>query len=940
MEDGLPQYSVVALAQTPDGYLWIGTANGLARFDGVKFSIFDKTNTPQLRDSGVAALRTDRAGRLWIGTAAGVTLYRDGRFQALGAAEGLPVTPVWALYQSRAGDMWVGFAGAVYQQQGRGFRERKIPITGNVLSLAETGEGVWAATDGGLLRFTDGTPTLFTRAQGLPDNNVLSVALAGDDLWIGTARGVIRRRGGRFYDDAPGQLRGEEVWATLLDREQTLWFGTRHGLLRVRGTSVERFTSKEGLSHDYINTLLEDRKGSLWIGTQLAGLNQLQGGAFTTYSTAEGLGADVVWSIFDDPRAGIWIGTEGGGLSLLSGGRLTNIDLPSKTVTSIARGSDGTLWVGTWDHGLLRSRDGRWTAITKRDGLADDTVTSLEVVGATLWVGTAHGLSRFEVGRISNFGTRDGLRGEYVVVTHHDRRGRLWVGTDGGLCRLDGSRFMATVGKKSIPKGAAYCIHEDGDGVLRIGTRHGLWSIGPDDSFRIMTSREGVLQDTVWHIEQDRDGDFWLATNGGVYRVTRSSLRKGRIVDPLLLGVSDGMKSAESTIGTYPSSWSAADGSIWFPTVRGAARLDPAAAKRRAAPPLLRIEEVIVDGRRHSETGTLDLHPGTDNLEIHYTAPEFIAPERLHFRYRLEGYDPGWIDAGSRRVAYYTHLPHGHYQFRVIGAGGGGEREVSLPLLVRPRFSETIWFNLLCLAGAGIAIALLYRLRVRSVQARYSAVLAERNRIAREFHDTLAQGLVALRLQLDGAIGARDSGDSSRALQLARTMATQCLADTRRSLFDLRADALDNSGLVGAVHDIAGQAGRDGGPEVTAHIVGVPYRLDDRVEQNILRVAQEAVANAVRHSGATTVEVTLVFTERDVEIVIADNGSGPPAGEHFPPRLGLIGIAERAKELRANLAITGRPGEGTTVRLIVPLRRRWPFLQAKRRAPHGDGADA
>lgn len=927
-EDGLPQTSVVGLAQTPDGYMWFATTNGLVRFDGVKLKVFDRTNTPQLRDNAIDSLRTDRNGTLWIGTAAGVTLYQGGRFLAIGPARGLRASgPVYSLYESHKGEMWIGFAGLVVRHSNGKFREYKLPVTNDILAFAELGDDLWIASYGGLLRLHDDQVTRFGAADGLPNDSVLSVAAAGNELWIGTQSGVARWHDGAFHRDVPERLRAEETWVILRDREGVLWFGTRHGLLRLRGETVDTYTAADGLSNDYLVSLLEDREGSLWIGTQLDGVNLLHGGAFTTWSKAEGLGADVVWSVREEPGTGTWIGTEGGGLYLLKDGKLQGAPSPegltSKTIMTTARTADGTLLVGTWDHGLYRFRDGRWTNVTKKDGLGDDTVTTLEVAGPVVWVGTAHGLTRIEGGRMTNFAVRDGLPGEYIVGTHADRQGRFWVATDAGLCRFDGTRFVDTLGTVKLPRFTSYCIHEDEQGTVWFGLRNGLFSISASGVATPATSRAPLLQGKIWHIEQDRDGDFWLSCIHGVFYVPRDLMRRGQVGDPVYLGLADGMKSAACTIGVYPSTWAASDGTIWFPTTRGAARLDPKLAKRSSVAVPVRIEEVVVDQSPHEQPSTpLDVGPGAEKLEFHYTAPSFLAPEHLQFHYQLEGYDHGWIDAGDRRVAYYTHIPPGRYSFRVKVTNGAESSEAALPMMLEPRFAQTVWFWLIWALAGVLVLFGLYRLRMRTVRAKYAAVLEERNRIAREFHDTVAQGLAGLSFRIEEARSAVDDGDGKSAhevLDVAGDLAKRCLTETRRALLDLRDASLDEAGLASAIMKLADDVREQTGLAVNTSVSGQTYALAKGTEQNILRIVQEATTNAARHSGASELAVALQFRRREIEVSISDNGSGVFSDDgHSRGGLGLVGIVERTNAIGGQVTVGAKPGQGTTVRLVVP----------------------
>ena len=938
-EDGLPQVSAMAIAQSSDGYIWIGTRNGLARFDGIRFTIFDKANTPEIRDSEIYSLAADHEGTLWIGTTAGLTSLRDGRFRAITSADGIPPGAILSLYVSRSGNVWIGCSGVAYERRGRRFFLHKMPVNADVLALAESDGAIWAATSGGLVRIRDEATTLFTTANGLPDNKVLSVAFANGDLWIGTAAGAARMHRGTILRDVPDALRDHEVWAIARDRDDSLWFGTRRGVVRLSSRGVEVDTSgRDGLSSNYVDALYEDREGTLWVGTQLDGVNQICGSSITTWSSTEGLGGDAVWTIAGDANGKTYVGTEGGGIFVIENGHAAALQpahgLTSKTIISLALARDGTLWAGSYDRGLFSLRNGKWASISKKDGLPSDMINAIEPDGATLWVGTALGLCRIDGRRITTFHTSDGLPSDVIDAIHRDRRGRLWAATENGVSVFDGGRFNSRIGSQLLPQQASYSLYEDAAGGMWAGMHRGLLHVAPNGRIQILTSREGLAQDEIRSIQQDRAGDFWLTCSKGVFRVSRRDLERGQITSRLL-GPGDGMKHGECTYGSSPTSWAAPDGSIWFATSRGAARLDPTLASRGVPPSPVLVERLLVDGKPAPIERQLDLQPGTGKLEFHFTSPSFAAPKQIQYRYRLDGYDDNWIDAGNERVARYTHIPPGSYRFRVSahdGRSGGDEARVAV--VVRPTFAQTGWFRALVVTALLLAGVVLYLRRVQRIRTQYAAVIAERNRIAREFHDTLAQLLVGIGFHLDAAIDGLADDPRLRAIEeelgRARKLARQSLSDTRRALLDMRPDVLERGDLAAAVIAVGDETKKASAIDVTVQVIGEPRRFDARAEQHILRIAQEGITNAVRHSGAQKIRVELCFGIEEIALSISDNGSGPRSlTDSGPLRLGFIGIRERAAEIGGRLSVTSRPGEGVTVMLTVPLRDRRPTLATR-----------
>jgi ligand-binding sensor domain-containing protein/signal transduction histidine kinase len=749
-EDGLPQSAVHAVVQTRDGFLWVGTEEGLVRFDGAGFTVYDTSNTPGLRNDCIWALAEDRGGTLWIGTyGGGLTRLRDGLFTALTTKEGLPSDIVRTLYGDRSGALWAG-------------------------------------TDGGGLARVDGDKvTTFTTREGLPHDRVNAIVEdEGGTLWVGTDDGGLARlEAGRLHaDGARDGLHDEDVNALHVDRSGALWVGTDGGLARITGGAFKRFTRRDGLPHDWVNAVGEDRDGALWVATS-GGLCRLKGDRFEALTTKEGLPNATVLTLYEDREGRLWFGSAGGGLARLKDGVAAAFGPPEglsyDIASTIIEDREGTLWVGTYGGGLNRFRDGRWTSFTTRDGLPDDAVTSLfEDRSGTLWVGTRRGLCRLADGAFRAVGTGDsasrtavraieegrdgslwigtygagvlrlrgdgwtrygrdqGLTHDHTQAIHEDAHGTLWVGTDGGgLNRFDGERFAEVAGLASDLVGAVY---EDPGGALWVGTDAGPCRL---ESGRVACfgPREGLFDDIVYAILDDGIGSLWFSGNKGVYRVAKQDLDdlaagRRRSVVPVVYGRADGMRGVECNGGLQPAGWRARDGTVWFPTVEGAVRFDPRHASASTPAPPLVIEQAIVDHREVDPGRALDLPPGRGDLEIHYAALDLGDAHRIAYRYRLEGFDDDWIDAGARRVAYYTNVPPGQYRFQVAAVRGDGAwrgAEGSLAFNLRPRFRQTAAFYGLCAAGVLLAAWGTYRLRVRRLKTRQGeleALVQERTR--------------------------------------------------------------------------------------------------------------------------------------------------------------------------------------------------------------------
>jgi len=723
-KEGLPQATVRAITQTLDGYLWLGTQTELVRFDGVRFSVIDGRGGP-------LSLLGDREGALWYAPfGRGVTRVADGRATTWTSREGLPGDRVYQIFQDREGVVWLAMSGGLAHWHG----DRFEPVGGlagrSVVALAQGQDGgLWIGTsDAGVFRLAAGILSQVTAHDGLPDDQVgaLLVDRSGD-LWVGTPRGIGRRRGERWETLTMSDgLPSNAVTELLEDSDANVWVGTRGGLAVWSQGRFASLTERDGLRSEAIVALYQDAERSLWVGTEAGGLVRLRDAPFTSQETPGVRGA--VWSILEDPEGSFWIGTNENGLLRLSHGQLTAFTaadgLPAEKVRPILKDRHGDLWLGTTG-GLVRMRGGRFETWTRQDGLPSDYVLVLsEDRDGALWIGTSQGLARRHGGRLETFGQGSGLPREAVHAIHRDRQGTLWVGTRLGLFHRVRGRFEPVPGGPG--RAQIFAFREDPDGTLWVGTgRAGLQRLrgGRWVAFR---RRDGLFDDSVFQILEDRRGRFWMSSNRGIQRVLRSDLEAfaaGRIrrIPGAFFGEADGMTSPECNGGSQPGALVSRDGRFWFPTVRGFAVTDPERVRGNDRPPPLAIEEVLADGVRVPWAGEspLELTRDRRKLELRYTALSLVAPEKVRFRYRLEGFDAGWVDAGAQREAVYTNLPAGSYRFRVMASNDEGvwnETGAHLDLVVPPHLWETGWFALLSSAlvlAVGVGSV---RLRVRAAQ--------------------------------------------------------------------------------------------------------------------------------------------------------------------------------------------------------------------------------
>jgi PAS domain S-box-containing protein len=739
-EEGLPQNSVNAIAQTRDGYVWLATFGGLARFDGVKFTVFDVGNTPALRSNRIRLLYEDRQGVLWIGTEEGYLVrLADGTFTPV-QTDGTPADNRRSVLEDRQGRLWMEtIDGLIRWDGGRAtaFTTKNGLPNNVVLCLFEDRQGaVWVGTQRGAARWKDGQWTSYTPETGLA---YLDIAVLCEDregtLWLGGPGGLISFQAGKSTVhtttlNAPQNA----VHAMMSDQAGNVWIGTDGGLVRHRGGSFTTFTKKDGLSDETVRCLLEDREGNLWIGTNAGGLNRFKAGAFTVYGPEQGLPHEVVTSITEDQQGAVWIGTNSRGVARLQDGRMTTYTtkdgLRNDAVWALLADREGAIWMGSWMTGLTRFKDGQATIYTTANSrLPNDTVLAMyQDRAGTIWFGTAGGLGRFRDGAFTTYRTSDGLVHNDVRFIAEDRQGALWIGTVGGLSRFKDGRFTNYTTANGLSYSFVRAIHEDADGVLWIGTYGGGLNRFKDGRWTHYTRANGLFDDAVSRILEDARGNLWMSGNRGIFRAGRSELNdfaegRARSFNCIAYGLADGMESSECNGGSQPAGWKTRDGRLWFPTLKGAVVIDP--NKSNPQPPAVLIEQVLVKGRPVDARGNIELPPGQDDLEIHYTSPSFVAPEKIRFKYRLEGYNADWVDAGTRRVAYYTHVAPGRYRFHVMAANNDGvwsETGATFAFSLRPRFYQTLWFLAACVVGAFLLGSAGYQLRLRQLKRRTRAL--------------------------------------------------------------------------------------------------------------------------------------------------------------------------------------------------------------------------
>ncbi len=947
-QDGLPQDTVKSITQTPDGYLWLGTDEGLARFDGFEFTVFSRP-TSDLPANSIVALASSPDGSLWIGTALGLGQYRDGRFRTYTVKDGLPDDDIRDLYSDHAGTLWIVAGTDVCRFQGGKFTTFKsgstLPMTSartvredRMHNLLVAGSNIPDAPGHPSLRVVsvtgDKVTTLVEDDRFGVDVIQCMFADSHGNLWIGANLGLIERAADgkiRLFDSHSG-LPEDVVRSVVEDRDGNIWAGTNGGIARLEG---ERFAvPATGAESNLVRAVFEDREGDLWIGGN-DGLTRLRDDAFTSYGKTEGMPSDEPNTVFQDRTGRIWMGFHDAGLMLFSGNKprlYTRRDgMPETEIFSIRETRDGDLLLGT-RAGLVRMHGSQVTTVEPPDPQHRTIVwDAMEDSAGRIWMATPNGLVE-----VTANGTRTVAGGGPLVVNSvvtlcQGQNGVLWAGSYGkGLWRMEGGQLRLLGVKDGLSNENVRHLYMDSAGVLWIGTLGGGLDALRDGKFYHFTQSDGLLSDNIANIVDDGES-LWLSTTRGISRIAKQQLwefaaGKRPRLQPDNFGIDDGLRSAQASPG-YPTGGGnrTSDGRLWFITSRGVAVYDPRAKRPTSLPPMVQVSDITTDGRSIDLEKRAVLSPDVERIRILYTAIHLSAPEQVVYSYRLSGLESKWQYAGKRREINYNTPHHGNYRFFVRAELPDGQAtEASYAFDVLPHYYESAWFRVvLAAAFLGIAWAM-YQLRLRQIRGRFSLVLEERARLAREIHDTLAQGFVGISSQLDAVAMCMPEEQSSarKYLDMARRMARHSLTEARRSVMDLRASVLEGQDLAAALEQGTRLWTAGAGVDVKVDVSGPETVLPQEMEQHLLRIAQEAVTNVLKHAGAKTIAIKLHTEARKLYLRICDNGRGFETPDVFSSRgghFGLIGMRERAERLGGELRLASNPGEGTEVEVTVPL---------------------
>lgn len=913
--DGLPSTLIYAITQTRDGYLWLGTSDGLVRFDGITFDHQKLIVNSELMLGAVTALHGTKDGALWIGSASGLITKMNGA------------------------------------------QLRKYRLGGEVEAIVEaSADDIWAIANTGLYRFANEAPGELSPVESIAATQVRELFETGTrDLILGTrrlgleavkgvkplvpVRGHKVTLGGRLFLLCEGQHGG--VWLTqttsetehgysvfLHDQRSYLWAESSAGLIRTGGEDSR--TTLE-LASVLVNSLFEDRESDVWVGAN-NGLYRFRYGKIFSLTTRDRLTNDHVSSVAADGTV-VWVGTQTG----LD--RIQNFDirecLRGANLLTVKTLKNHEVWVGT-NQGVFRVTEANDVLKSERmiRGLSSVTAIEEDAAGCIWLLDAERGLYRWRDGMLVALGTEAQFGGGRVSFIRAQSDGTVWVGFHGGGVTIYRNDGFHDPHFSNFSKGTVYDVYVERPGVMWVASVTGLWRLNGSTS-TVWTAKNGLPGNRVLWLQPDGNDWLWMGFSTGIARVRRSDLLRtdvagGGNVPRDFYDFEDGLL-ANPVRQSQAAASQDSEGKLWVTTSAGMAIIDSRHIEKNSVPPNVLIERVVADNREVPVGSSIRFPPLTKNLEVDYTGLSLAAPGKLHFRYELEGYDKQWQDVGNRRQAFYTNLQPGRYQFHVLAANNDGvwnEKGASMDITVAPAFQQTRMFQIICLAAAGLTAFGIYRLRMQRLgaawNARLEARLAERTRIAQELHDDLLQSAMGVSLQIELVDSLVDQPPEAKAhLQRALTLSRALMQKGREVLRDLREKTRDASDIAKALSTTIEEARQAGGPEATLKVEGTPRPVNPLVADDLAQIGCQAIANALQHAGARRVDVQLHYKPTELRLQVKDDGCGMSeevAESGKPGHYGLIGMRERAQRIGGTLIIASAAGQGTQLTASVPGR--------------------
>jgi signal transduction histidine kinase/ligand-binding sensor domain-containing protein len=938
IEDGLPHNYVTAIAADEKGYLLLGTQSGMIRFDGMRFTPPGSKLEERFGSLWIYALLKASDGTLWVGSyQSGLYAIREGKVESWTGADLSGDGSVFSLLEDHSHRIWAVASNALIRFDAGHLRtiQRGTNVDGfSWQSITEDDDGaIWFAAAEGLYRVTGEQVRRLqvADARGLPVTIYYSSRRR--QLYLGTTTGLyLLKCGNDVCESTPvADVRGPVVGVRVTS-DNVLWVATwGNGVFRSNQSGMEQFSTPEGLADDFVRVLSEDNEHNLWAGTRSGGLTRFRKTPLKPFGIAEGLGGNYASAVLDDGAGGLWLGTWRSGLFHWRNGVMTPQPLPEPSlgtlISAVALDSANNLWVGTF-HGLWRFRNGSKVAervpIPNGDG---NVMSILPARDGTFWLAkSGGGLTGFASGDPRTSRPMVLLPGDTVTGMLEDGEGRIWIGARSGVWRMNAPPDRRI---ERLQAGSVTALCRDSRGRIWVAMDGGkiqIFTAGGPTLIRFTS----LPAPQVYLIADDARSHIWFGTGRGLSRASMRDVEdflaghRGR-VELSVYGIPEGMRTIECRLRAQPASCLRKDGSIWIPTAKGFVEIEPATGAD-LPPPRPWIEEIRVDGKAVSRNGPVRLSPGTHELAVDFTAIRLGCAERVQFRYRLQGIDQDWVEAGGERMARYSNLRPGRFELLVSARDLTGQwsEAIATPVIEQAPFVyQTLWFRGLMAATIAGMILVLYLFRVRAVRRRYAAVLEERNRIAREWHDTLLGGLSAASWQLEVTLEQCRQISAFTTIQRALGMVRYCREEARRAIGDLRHEHVEGLSLTDSLQQAIRQLTDSTAVHSRLEVDGKVPSCSSELNSDLLRICQEAVANALRHARATEIVVRLSCGHGKISLSVQDDGIGmdkawidhPPHGHY-----GLLGMRERTRRFGGNLILASEPGRGTQVTAVVPVK--------------------
>ena len=968
----LPQSSVIAVTQTRDGYLWLGTLNGLVRFDGTRFTVFDSANTPGLECNRIVHLFEDSRTNLWIGTDPGgvVLINSEGTFKKVDVGRGGYEKRLASVCEDSTGAVWLYAADGQLTRYQNG-ESQAWSLGADQFAygrtvIAEARGMVWIGAVWGGAAINPATR--FTSAA-MPLQDIIP-AVARQDFVLASSRGGYWRLADGRIEKWKGAVKEKDfaayqwnptnilVTAVCEDAQGNPIVGTSgEGVFWYDAAGhATQISSAQGLSQNargIVLSLCLDREGNLWVGTDGGGLNRVKRKVFEVLEESRDW---TIQSVAEDQRGGLWIGTFGQGLKYFNDGVVQQkgvaaeqqgLGLTNLKVRSVLVDRAQNVFFGAVGFGLQKIVGERFVQYTNPE-IANPFVAAIhQDHDGRLWFGTEGGLVCKDQASWEKFTKRDGLSADSVRAIADDADGNLWIGTEGGgLNRLSNGKFTAFHQSDGLPGETITSLLFDHEGVLWIGTVDAGLGRLERGKFTRYSKNEGLLSNSIGYLIEDTQSNLWMGSYVGLMRVSKKALndfaaQQSNFIPCRAFGESDGLPTSECTQGSQPAACLAHDGKLWFPTKGGLVSVNPLDLKPNTNRPPVIIESVLVESEQQitnafgTRPRTITLPPGKERLEIHYTSLNFSAPENVRFKYQLEGHESRWFEAGNRRDAEYLKLPPGNYLFRVIAYNEDGVENLNgatLAVIVLPPFWRTGWFITLATVGVlGLIVGVVYYFSTQKLQ-RELAVLKqreelelERARIARDLHDQLGANLTQVTLLGELAEADKNLPDEveSHAQQICATA-----RETTHALDEIVwAINPSNDTLESLVNYACKYAQEYLQLADISHRFDVPANLPvadiaPEVRHNVFLAFKESVNNVVKHAQASSVNIRLRLEPDTFTIEVEDNGRGLAGQPEKSGRNGLKNLRKRMEDVGGNFFIGPATGRGTLVRLTAPLAKR------------------